>query len=123
MKKTYPERIRSARILRKVMSRCALGATVLCAASVLTPSTHADPVPPHGIVASTIGVQQLGFEGTPENVVVTNQYAIGDFIIRTSANKGDYDVQIGELLSDDVDGGVLITSIAENGGRDNVDQF
>ena len=92
-----------------------LGVLALAVAgTALSPTTFADPPPPHGIVASWIGVQQLGPDNGAANVLVTNKLAVGDFRIRSTANRGDYDVQIGESLSDDVAGGVLITSVAEH---------
>jgi len=107
---------------RRTETRRNFFAALLAAAlSAIIGSAQADPAPPHGIVAATIGVRQLSFDNSSSAIVLSNKYTIGDFRVRSTANYGDYDVQIGENLNDDVDGGVLITSIAENGGRDNVD--
>lgn len=117
MKETTPVRTRWRGPQTKSLAR-ALAA--LAAAAAMCANIQADPAPDHGIVAGNIDVIQLGFGGT--EVTVTAPYVIGDFRIRPSANKGDYDVQIGDVLADDVNGGVLISSVAENGGRENVDQ-
>src|SRR5215203_373914 len=89
-------------------------ALALAGAALSVSTTLADPPPPHGVVASTIGMQQLGVGNAAADVVVTNFLAVGDFRVRPTANRGDYDVQIGDSAGDDVQGGILITSIAEH---------
>lgn len=100
---------------RRWFGRVGAFVAALAGAVVALPtSTYADPPPSHGIVAAYLGVEQLGPGNAPSDIVVTNQLTIGDFRVRPTANRGDYDVQIGDDLTDDVAGGVLITSIAEH---------
>src|SRR5687768_11603700 len=89
-------------------------ATLLAGALVTIPSTLADPPPPHGIVAAHIGVEQLTSGNSAADVIVTNILAVNDFRIRPTANRGDFDIQIGEDAADDVAVGVLMTSVAEH---------
>lgn len=100
---------RNQSLLRRLSISALLSAVI-----AITPSLFADPPPPHGIVAAHIGVEQLTTGNTPPDVIVTNILAVNDFRIRPSANRGDFDIQIGEDLADDVAGGVLITSVAEH---------
>lgn len=77
--------------------------------------THAAPVPPHGVVAANLDVVVNTFSNNAGAVTVTPVYAIGDFRTRPTANNGDYDIQIGEILADDITNGVLITCPSQNG--------
>ncbi|HTN77652.1 MAG TPA: autotransporter-associated beta strand repeat-containing protein, partial [Pirellulaceae bacterium] len=70
------------------------------------------------IHAANIKVVQNDAGNDPTSVTVTTALAIGDLLLRPGSNKGDYNVQIGNLATDDRNGGVLITSVSEN-GRDN----
>ena len=51
-------------------------------------------------MASTLGVNQLGPGNTAAEIVLTNQLAIGDFRVRPTANRGDFDIQIGDSATD-----------------------
>jgi len=102
-------------------SRGARRAALLAASALLLGTLgtlRADPVPPHGVAAANLDVVVNSFDNTASSVTVTASYAINDFRVRPNANNGDYDVQIGEDVSDDVTGGVLMTSVRQN-GRDN----
>ena len=121
MKKQFPLQLALPNSLTRHPGSTGAAALLTLAAALGWPATgSAAPPPAHDILAANITVIQLGFDNPPENVIVTNSYAIGDFQIRATANRGDYDVQMGEDPADDVEGGMLMTSVAEN-GRDNVD--
>jgi hypothetical protein len=72
----------------------------------------------HGIAAAQIRVFQRDLANTTNSVEATAFLSINDFRIRDGSNRGDYNIQIGESWSDDVNGGALMTCVAEN-GRDN----
>lgn len=71
----------------------------------------------HNIAAANIDVVQNDNLNNASSVTITASYGFNDFRIR-GGNRGDYDVQIGDSALDDVAGGILITSIRNN-GRDN----
>jgi hypothetical protein len=52
------------------------------------------------------------------SVTVTALQATSGFSVRTGSNRGDYNIQIGPVYTDDAAAGILITSVREN-GRDN----
>lgn len=95
-------------------SRTARIALVAALIGVGAGGMRAEPIH-HDIVAADIDVQQLGEGNDASEVVVTTPRTIGDFRIRDTANRGDYDMQIGEDPFDDVATGIVITSIRENG--------
>jgi len=72
----------------------------------------------HNVAAALIDVVQNDTGNNATSVTVTAPVAMNDFRIRAGSNRGDYNVQIGPGLTDDVPGGILMTSISEN-GRDN----
>jgi hypothetical protein len=84
----------------------------------LLPSASAAPAPPHGIIAANIEVTINSFDNDTNAVTLTTPYRIGDFRV-PYGNNGDYDVQIGAVRTNDVLGGILITSPRENGRDDN----
>lgn len=101
-------------------SSCRLFAAALLAVltsgtSAWLPSAFAEPPPPHDIIAGNIDVVQNDLLNTTNSVTVTAPYTIGDFRIRDGSSRGDFNVQIGFDVSDDVDTGVLISSVAQNG--------
>ncbi|MDZ7617230.1 MAG: PEP-CTERM sorting domain-containing protein [Patescibacteria group bacterium] len=67
---------------------------------------------------ANIDVVQHNAGNTTTSVTVTAPQATAGFTIRAGSNRGDYNVQIGDSASDDPAGGILITSVREN-GRDN----
>lgn len=71
----------------------------------------------HNIAAANIDVAQNDTGNAATSVTITASTSINDFRIR-GGNRGDYDVQIGASALDDIAGGILITSIRNN-GRDN----
>lgn len=82
-----------------------------------TPSLHSQNAG-HGISAAHINVVQKDGGNTTNSVTVSTTLSINEFSIRPGSNRGDYNVQIGAGFSDDVQYGVMMSSVAEN-GRDN----
>ena len=115
MKRTSQRNERRARRFAVNSARIALAAAL---AGTFALETRAEKIR-HDIVATDIEVVHLGEGNTPAEVAVTAVRPIGDFRIRETANRGDYDMQIGEDPFDDVATGIVITSISEN-GRDNL---
>jgi phospholipase C len=72
----------------------------------------------HHIAAANIAVVQNDTNNTTSSVAVSTVLSINDFRIRTGSNRGDYNVQIGNVSTDDVTNGILMGSINQN-GRDN----
>jgi hypothetical protein len=72
----------------------------------------------HGVSAANLVVVQNDTGNTTNSVTVTAALSINQFSIRDNSNRGDVNVQIGDSFSDDVESGVMISSVAEN-GRDN----
>ncbi|ADB16009.1 autotransporter-associated beta strand repeat protein [Pirellula staleyi DSM 6068] len=70
------------------------------------------------VAAANLIVVQNDTGNTPASVTVTTSEASGGFQMRPGSNRGDYNVQIGPTANDDVAGGVLISSVSQN-GRDN----
>lgn len=80
-------------------------------------SAGATPVQ-HYIAAANIAVVQNDTGNTSSSVTVTAPLSINDFRIRSGSTRADYNIQIGDVSSDDVTNGILISSIDQN-GRDN----
>lgn len=97
-----------------------LACTLAVAAGVLhlLPSAAYAELPAHNVPAASITVVQLDAGTSSASLIVSNSYAVGDFRIRPTANRGDFDVQIGDDATDDPPNGILLSCIAEN-GRDN----
>lgn len=71
-----------------------------------------------GISAANLRVVQVDTNNTVDSVEMTATLSINSLHIRGDSNRGDYNVQIGDDYADDVETGVLISAVAEN-GRDN----
>jgi hypothetical protein len=95
--------------------RLACWAAALAAAFSLSAQTAG-----HGVSAAYLSVVQHSPSNTTDAITVSAPLAINDFRVRGNSNRGDYNVQIGDGFSDDVDTGILITCVAEN-GRDNAE--
>jgi hypothetical protein len=85
--------------------------------AVLFPPTGSGQVL-HHIAAANLVVVQNDTNNTTSSVTVGTSLSINDFRMRTGSNRGDYNVQIGNISTDDVTNGILMTSINQN-GRDN----
>lgn len=102
---------RSGRKNSRIVPALALGLAL--AATV----TYAKP-PPHNISAGNLEVIQNDTGNTVNSVSVGAPLTINDFRVRPGSNRGDYNFQIGDVVSDDALGGVTMVSISQN-GRDN----
>src|SRR5205814_7312908 len=96
-------------------SRTVSATVMLLIASVCPLPTRAAS---HGISAGLLNVIQNDTSNTTESVTVTVPVSINGFFIRDGSNRGDYNVQVGAGFSDDVDSGVMMSCVAQN-GRDN----
>jgi len=76
--------------------------------------------PNHGIVAANIDVTVIDFFNVTNSVSFTLPYQMGDFRVRAESGfgNGDYALQVGPECTNDVLGGIMITSVRQN-GRDN----
>ncbi|MFN7138513.1 MAG: autotransporter-associated beta strand repeat-containing protein [Limisphaerales bacterium] len=72
-------------------------------------------VPAHGVAAASLKVVQHDLTNTTNSVDVTASRSINGLQVRSGSNRGDFNVQVGAFAADDVNGGVLLTSVAENG--------
>jgi hypothetical protein len=82
--------------------------------TALMPSAHAAPVT-HSISAGNITVIQNDLGNTAASVSPSVSLPINDFRIRSGSSRGDFNIQVGSSATDDVAGGVLVSSVAENG--------
>ncbi len=64
---------------------------------------------------ANIDVEQHDTANNTTSVTVTKAQGTPDFLVRSGSNRGDYNVQIGATHTDDAAGGVLITSVSQNG--------
>lgn len=69
----------------------------------------------YGVAAALINVVQNDTNNATTSVTVTAALTVGDISIRDGSNRGDYNLQAGLGFSDDVDTGVVMTCVAQNG--------
>lgn len=79
---------------------------------------EAGVTPPHGISAVQLRVVQNDTGNSVESVTVEAALTINDLRVRPGSNRGDYNLQVGDSGADDVDGGLMLVAVSEN-GRDN----
>lgn len=91
------------------------------AGGLFLPSVWAEGIS-HGVAAVSIKVVQNDTNNTTGSVTVTTTVSVNGFSIRSGSNRGDYNAQIGLGFSDDVETGVPMTCVAEN-GRDNGEEI
>ena len=72
----------------------------------------------HHIAAANLNVVQNDASNNTASVTVTATLSINDFRVRAGSNRADYNVQIGDVSTDDVANGILISCLNQN-GRDN----
>jgi hypothetical protein len=88
------------------------------AAACFSPAVAA-PAPNHGIVAANIDVTINDFFNNTNSVLFTLPYQIGDFrMAQEGSNNGDYDTQVGDNPTNNVNDGVMISSVRQNGRDD-----
>lgn len=87
--------------------------------AVATPSAmRAAQAPPHGIAAANLDVIQNDTGNTINSVTVSSTLSINDMRVRVGSNRGDYNLQIGDTVTNDLAEGLVMVSISQN-GKDN----
>src|SRR5882757_581648 len=81
-------------------------------------SASATDAPPHNISAANLNVIQNDTGNTADSVTVTATLSINDMRVRIGSNRGDYNLQIGDTVTNDLAEGMPLVAIAQN-GRDN----
>ena len=87
---------------------------ILALSALLVPALLAGTVK-HGISAGQFIITQTAGLDNDFNCTNTLGLSINDFRLGTTQRRGDYDVQIGASAADDIPGGILISSVTENG--------
>lgn len=105
-------KLRSLTSCRRLLAVSLFGATAFLGLKLS--AQDADPA----VAAALINVVQHDISNTVDSVTVTATLTVGDLTIREDSNRGDFNLQIGIGFSDDVDNGVVMTCVAQN-GRDN----
>src|ERR1051325_6793828 len=83
-------------------------------------SAFAGPPPNHGIVGANIDVTINDFFNNPSSIAFRLTSRIGDFrMAQEGSNNGDYDTQIGDNPTNNVNDGIMISSVRQNGRDDN----
>jgi len=83
------------------------------------PTGFAAPPPNHGIVAANIDVTINDFFNNTNSVTFVLPYQIGDFrMAQEGSNNGDYDTQIGDNPTNNVNDGIMMSSVRQNGRDD-----
>ncbi len=110
---TISKSLRKVKFVRRAAGlELAICLTIFSASSVFAQQAN------HGVAAANLVVVQNDTGNTTNSVSVSAALTINEFSVREGSNRGDVNVQVGSGFSDDVDSGVMISSIAEN-GRDN----
>jgi hypothetical protein len=105
-------------IRRDTTHRAARAIALLLAALLPVVRSHAVQAPPHNISAANLSVIQNDTGNTVNSVAVSAPLSLNDMRVRPGSNRGDYNLQIGDSVSNNALGGILMVSIAQN-GRDN----
>lgn len=71
-----------------------------------------------GVAAALLNVVQNDISNNTASVTVTASLTVGDLSVRDGSNRGDYNLSAGIGFSDDVETGIVMTCVAQN-GRDN----
>lgn len=74
--------------------------------------------PPHHLSAANFMVVQNDTANTADSVTVTTTLSINDMRVRPGSNRGDYNLQIGDLATNNAAQGMLLVAVTQN-GRDN----
>ena len=81
-------------------------------------AARASDAPPHNISAANLNVVQNDSGNNSDSVTVTATLSVNDLRVRVGSNRGDYNLQVGDSVTNDLAEGMPLVSIAEN-GRDN----
>ncbi|MEO5803823.1 MAG: Ig-like domain-containing protein [Verrucomicrobiota bacterium] len=101
--------------MTKLKNQIAIGHILLTAMAMVVNIPANGQTVNHGISAAHFNVVQNDTSNTTSSVTVTTAISINEFSLRDGSNRGDYNVQVGLGFSDDVDSGVMLSCIAENG--------
>lgn len=77
----------------------------------------------HNIGALLLNVTQNDTNNTADSVTITETISINGLRLRGGSNRGDYNLKAGDDQADDVDSGVLMTCVAENGRENGEDVY
>ena len=95
--------------------------SLLAVSLVAITSARAAQAPPHNISAANLDVAQNDSANTEASVTVTAPLSINDMRVRVGSNRGDYNVQVGDVATNDITDGFILSSIRQN-GRYNLDE-
>ena len=108
-----PNHLFSRRFARAIASLLASGAAAWLSSAL------AGPPPNHGVVAANIDVTINDFLNTSASVTFRLTSKVGDFrMAQDGSNNGDYDTQIGDDPVNNVNDGIMISSVRQNGRDD-----
>lgn len=104
--------LRTLSPLGRLLTILLIGAPALCCVTLPAQGVGS------GVAAALINVVQNDISNTTDSVTVTATFTVGDLTIREDSNRGDVNLQAGVGFSDDMDSGIVMTCVAQN-GRDN----
>jgi hypothetical protein len=81
-------------------------------------SANGSDAPPHNISAANLNVIQNDSGNTADSVTVTTTLSVNDLRVRIGSNRGDYNLQVGDTVTNDLPEGMPLVAISQN-GRDN----
>lgn len=79
---------------------------------------RAAQAPPHKISAANLRVVQNDTGNTANSVTVDATLSINDMRVRPGSNRGDYNLQVGDTVTNDIPEGLVLVSVSQN-GKDN----
>jgi hypothetical protein len=110
------ERRRGPAAALKLWSRLRQGAITACCMAACTLFGQATTASGQ-IAAANIVVEQIDWADTTNSIRLTVPLSINSFQVDPGSDRGDIRVRIGSSASDDVQQGVLLSSVAENGRK------
>ena len=96
-------------------------ASLLAVSLAAITSARAAQAPPHNISAANLDVVQNDSANTEASVTVTAPLSINDMRVRVGSNRGDYNVQVGDVATNDITDGFILSAVRQN-GRYNLDE-
>lgn len=94
-----------------------LAVAVIAAVTALAPARAAQ-APPHKISAANLRVVQNDTGNTVNSVTVDATLSINDLRVRPGSNRGDYNLQVGDTVTNDLAEGLVLVSVSQNGRDD-----